>query len=98
GVLGVLEQLVPAGALVGLGSSAEHRDAEGGVDVLTVHQEVRGAFGHGDDTTRCRARGRRCGWCVRGPSARADVRRTTPSSSGESIPTTPPQSRLSTFL
>src|SRR5690606_34317253 len=46
-VLRVLEELVPAGALVRLRSSAEHRDAEGGVDVLAVHQEVCGPFGHG---------------------------------------------------
>src|SRR5699024_5770557 len=53
--LGMVEELVPARALFGLRASAEDRDPERGVDVLAVHQEVRGAFRHGSTLRAPRA-------------------------------------------
>ena len=47
-VLGVLEETLPAGPLLGLGTASEHRGAERRVDVLTVDEQVGGAgSGHG---------------------------------------------------
>ena len=51
-LLGVLDQPVPARTLLRVRAAAEDRASQGGIDVLSVHQQVGGAFAHVLEPTR----------------------------------------------